>query len=92
MIGILKICSMKVLLIGVALLSLFSCKDATRAQFNALNRPHRITQYAAGGNIIHQWKSTGSVSNEPNSDGWYFEDDSTRKLVEVTGTVVIEVE
>lgn len=82
-------------MIGAALLLIMlgtaSCKDATRAQFNAPNRPHRITQYGNNGTVINQWKSTGSVSNEQQSDGWYFEDDSTRKLVEITGTIVIEV-
>jgi hypothetical protein len=30
--------------------------------------------------------------NEKNSDGWYFEDAKTHKLVEVAGTVVFEAE
>jgi hypothetical protein len=33
----------------------------------------------------------GSVSNEANSNGWYFENATTKKLIEVTGIIIIEV-
>lgn len=70
---------------------LYSCKDATQAQYNALGKPHIIKQYGCDGKIINQWESTGSISNEEHSDGWYFEDVATGKLIEITGTVVITV-
>ena len=69
-----------------------SCKDATVAQFQALSKPHLIKQYGCDGKIINQWRSTGSVSNEQYSDGWYFEDAATGKLTEVTGSIVVTVE
>lgn len=75
----------------IATMGVISCKDATQAQFNALGKPHIIKQYGCDGKIINQWESTGGVSNEEHSDGWYFEDASTRKLIEITGTIVIEV-
>jgi len=78
-----------ILVLGVLIMS--SCKDATQAQYNALGKPHIITLYGCNGNIIKTWESTGSVSNETNSDGWYFEDVATGKLVEITGTIIIEV-
>ena len=68
------------------------CKDATRAQWRALGKRHKVTLYSAGGSVIREWTSTGNVSNEEHSDGWYFEDLKTHKLVEITGTIVIEVE
>ena len=71
--------------------SIASCKDATTAQFKSLGKPHIITMYGCDGRIIRQWESTGSVSNEEHSDGWYFEDAATHKLIEVTGQIVIEV-
>lgn len=74
-----------------ALLSLNGCKDSTVSQFSALGKEHIITLYGCDGKIIKQWISTGSVSNEANSDGWYFEDKATGKLIEVTGTLTIEV-
>jgi hypothetical protein len=51
-----------------------------------------VTLYANDGKIIKQWESTGNVSNQAQSDGWYFEDSKTHKLIEVTGTLVIEQE
>jgi len=79
----------------VAVMSLFvvtgGCKDATRAQFNALGSKHKITMYS-GGKVVGQWESTGNVNNQSQSDGWYFEDSTTHKLVEVAGQVVIEQE
>ncbi len=81
-------------LIGVGVVAaaiMCSCKDATMAQFHALGRRHSITLYAANGTVIKHWVSTGNVSNEDRSDGWYFEDEATHLLVEVTGTLVIEV-
>lgn len=77
----------------VALLSILSmgCKDSQRAQFSALGKHHFITLYANDGKVIQQWESTGNVSNEKGSDGWYFEDSKTGLLVEVTGTLVITV-
>lgn len=81
----------KTLLIVFAIVSLASCKDAETAQFSSLGKPHIITMYGCDGRIIRQWESTGSVSNEDKSDGWYFEDAATGKLVEVTGPIVIEV-
>jgi hypothetical protein len=67
-----------------------SCKDSDISQLKALSKRHRITMYACDGKVIKQWTSTGSVSNESQSDG-YFEDEETHRLVEVTGHIVIEV-
>lgn len=41
--------------------------------------------------MIREWEATGNVSNESSSDGWFFKDEKTGLLVEVTGTLVIEV-
>lgn len=81
----------KLIIMSAFVLGLSSCKDSTRAQFSAMNKAHIITLYGATGTIINQWESTGSISNEENSDGWYFEDAATGKLVEITGTIVITV-
>ena len=82
----------KTLATVILLLSLVACKDATIAQLGALGSKHRITLYGATGTVIRQWESTGNVSNQQQSDGWYFEDSTTHKLVEVTGTLTIEQE
>lgn len=76
------------LLLGIGV----GCKDATVAQIGSLGSRHRITMYGCDGMVIGQWESTGNVSNESQSDGWYFEDAKTHKLVELTGALVIEQE
>jgi hypothetical protein len=78
-------------LVATLALATTGCKDATRAQFSALGKRHRVTLYAYDGKVIKEWISTGNVSNQHASDGWYFEDEKTHLLVEVTGTLVIEV-
>jgi hypothetical protein len=85
-----------ILLIAMALLALImlvvGCKDAEIQQIKSIGSRHRVTLYGATGTVIKQWEATGNVSNEQNSDGWYFKDAQTGKLVEVTGTLVIEQE
>lgn len=66
------------------------CKDSERQQLFSLGSRHRVTLYGCDGHIIGTWIATGNVSNEGQSDGWYFKDAVTGKLVEVTGTLVIE--
>lgn len=81
----------KALLLLAILLPIVGCKDAEVAQMGSLGSRHKITMYS-GGQVVGTWESTGTVSNEANSDGWYFEDAKTHKLVEVTGQVVVEQE
>ena len=51
---------------------------------------HKISMYS-GGKLVREWKSVGKVSNEGNSDGYYFMDQATNQLVVVSGDVAIEV-
>lgn len=41
------------------------------------------------GSVARTWISSGKVSSESNSDGYYFSDKKTGKLIEVTGRLVI---
>lgn len=66
-----------------------SCTDGLRAKVRGLGSPHRVTLYS-GGHAVREWTSTGAVSNEQQSDGFYFEDAGTHHLIRVSGTVVIE--
>jgi hypothetical protein len=77
------------ILLGMVLLTLTGCKDATRAQWGSLGTRHRVTVWS-GGVAVKTYISTGNVSNQGQSDGWYFEDEATHKLVEVAGTLTIE--
>jgi hypothetical protein len=84
---------MKKILFILAIISIttISCKDSKIAQLKSMGKHHIIKQYGCDGKIINRWESTGNVSNEEGSDGWYFEDNVTKTLVEVTGTITIEV-
>jgi len=68
---------------------MLGCSDAAFASMGSLGESHKITLYS-GGKIVREWISTGKIENETSSDGFYFRDKSTGKLVRVTGDVVIE--
>jgi hypothetical protein len=80
----------KLLILIAVIAGLTGCKDAEQAQFAGLSKPHIVKQYS-GGVLVGEWESTGSISNETNSDGWYFEDAKTRNLVKVTGDIQITI-
>jgi hypothetical protein len=76
-------------LLSVALLS--GCTNAQRAKWSSLGGKHKITFYS-GGIAVRVWHTSGYVQNEEKSDGYYFQDDATGKLVTISGEVVIEQE
>ncbi len=59
-----------------------ACSDGTKASFSALGKKHRVKLYS-GGVVVGEWVSSGKITNETNSDGYYFNDDATDKLVRV---------
>lgn len=67
---------------------LFGCKDSQIAQFKSIGSAHRIICYS-GGQVIYDGYSTGNVSDQESSDGFYWEDAATRKLVETNADCVI---
>lgn len=67
------------------------CSNANRAAISAWGRRHDIKCYS-GGVIIYQGHTTGKVENEDHSDGYYFQDAETNKLVTVSGNCVITVD
>jgi hypothetical protein len=71
-------------------LALSACTDAERAQIGAFGNKFEVTLYSASGSVIKQWESNGKVATEDHSDGWYFMDAATGKLVRVSGSVVVE--
>lgn len=77
-------------LLTLALAAMLSaCSDAQRAQWGSLGNPGDIVCYS-GGKVIYQGRSTGKISTESQSDGWYFEDSETHRLVRVSGDCVIK--
>jgi hypothetical protein len=78
------------LLALILILSCAGCTDAQKAQIGGFGSKFKVTLYGASGAVIREWKSSGKVATEEHSDGWYFNDSATNKLVRVTGTVVVE--
>jgi len=74
-----------------AILSTTGCTSADRAKLSAFGSHHKITLYS-GGIAVRTWHSSGAINNEEHSDGFYFMDDSTHRLVRVSGQIVIEQE
>lgn len=73
----------------VSSVMIIGCKNSTFAQLRSLGTKHRVTLYS-GGVAVGTWISTGNVSNQKSSDGYYFEDEATKKLIEISGTTIIE--
>ena len=82
---------MKKVIVIVALLGLLGCSRAQRTAITAIGCKHRITLYS-GTLAVRTWVSSGTIENEDKSDGYYFQDDNTGKLIRVSGSVVIEQE
>ena len=67
---------------------LSGCTDAFKSEIQSYGSKHRIELWS-GGQKVHEWTSTGKVVSEDRSDGYYFRDQETNKLVRVTGDLVI---
>jgi hypothetical protein len=81
---------MRKLLLGSALLfSVLSCTDAQQAKIGGYGDRFKVEMLNCDGTITHSWISSGKVSNSENSDGYYFNDEKTGTLIEVSGNVII---
>lgn len=65
--------------------------DASWSKLESLGNPAHVTCYS-GGKLIYDGYSTGKVSSESNSDGYYFRDKKDGLLKEVSGNCVITYE
>jgi len=80
---------MKQLIVLLVLAITFaSCTDATRAKLGGYGDTYTIKVMSC--DTIITYKSSGKVLSEGQSDGYYFNDATTGKLIEVSGTVIIE--
>jgi len=73
---------------SIAVLTLSSCTDANIAKIGGYGGEHKVELYS-GGNKVREWTSSGKVESEEASDGYFFSDKETGKLIEVSGNVVI---
>ena len=78
---------LKVLLVVVVMFT--SCTDATRAKFGGYGDEFKVEMINCDGSVSREWVSSGKVLSEASSDGYYFNDKETGKLIEVTGRLVI---
>ena len=78
---------MRIILVA-CMFVLTACTNAQTKQWTTLGNPGEIVCYS-GGKEIYRGKSTGKISSERGSDGWFFEEDSTRKLIRVSGACII---
>ena len=62
-------------------------KSSKLGQIRSLGHHFEIACYS-GGQLVYQGDSEGQPSNENSSDGFYFTDNNTGKLVEVAGTCI----
>ena len=80
---------MKTKLIVIVIAStLFSCTDANRSKLFGYGNQFKVEMYS-GGQKVREWTSSGKVLSEEGSDGYYFKDKDSGKLIEVAGDVVI---
>lgn len=79
------------LLAALATIPAAGCTDAGWSQMTAYGSNFRVTVYS-GGEAVRTFHSSGKVMTEEKSDGWFFRDRESGKLVRVGGTVVIEQE
>lgn len=68
------------------------CTDADVAQLGGYNAEFKIELVNCDGSVTKEWISTGKVRTEKESDGYYFMDKSSGKLVRVTGNLIITEE
>ena len=66
------------------------CTDATMSKMGGYGDTFTVKVLCP--DTIITYHSTGKVVSEENSDGYYFTDKATGKLIEVSGTVIIEQE
>lgn len=66
-----------------------SCTDAKRAKIGGYGDEFKIQMINCDGTVSREWISTGKVLSEASSDGYFFNDKETGKLIEVTGRLVI---
>jgi len=74
----------KIIIMTLMVLSLTACTDARRKKFFSFGGSRYIKCYS-GGTVIYEGKSTGKISSEAGSDGYFFQDEKTDKLIEVSG-------
>ena len=78
-----------ILALSLVLLTMASCTDASMAKLGGLGDEFKVEMINCDGSVARSWISSGKVLSEANSDGYFFKDKESGKLIEVTGRLVI---
>lgn len=78
------------ILLSTTLLINSGCSNSKIAAASAWGKRHRVTLFS-GGKEVGQWITSGKIENEHQSNGYYFQDDKTKKVILINGDVIIEV-
>lgn len=73
----------------VGCLTLCGCTKAERSQVLGFGKDYAVSVYS-GGEKVREFTSSGKVLTEEKSDGWFFTNKETGKLVRISGTVIVE--
>ena len=65
-----------------------SCTSAQRSKITGYGGNFKVEMYS-GGQKVRELTSSGKVLSEEASDGYYFTESETGKLIEVAGDLVI---
>ncbi len=68
---------------------LYGCTDAQWGQYSSLGNSFDVKLFSCDGNIIAEYTSSGKVSEESGSDGWFFVDAKTGKFIRLAGTTIV---
>ena len=79
---------MKVLGMLLMVVMISGCTDATRSKFFSFGESRTIECYS-GGKLIYKGKSSGKISSEANSDGYFFKEAKSGQLIEVSGDCIL---
>ena len=78
----------KYIIASIIALSICSCTDARKAKITGYGGEFKVEMFS-GGQMVRTWIASGKVQSENGSDGYYFNDKTSGKLIEVAGDVVI---
>ena len=79
----------KLLFVSSFILSFYACTDAKKAKLGGFGSKFQIEMLNCDGSVARTWSSAGKVSSEENSDGYYFMEEGSNILIEVTGRLII---
>jgi uncharacterized protein YceK len=74
-----------ILVLIIAVVTLSGCS----ASLSRMSMGNSKVEMYSGGQLVKTWTSSGRVLSEEGSDGWYFTDSTTNKVVIVSGDIVI---